>query len=84
MFNLIRMWIKREIVREIAVPSDGSSLAEDSRTAVWEQLADEIRAQGSGADVAANCLRAYMLNPFPPSRPKHPPKAIEHNEEKPC
>lgn len=34
-----------------------------------ERLAEEIRAQGSAADVAAASLRAQYPNPTPPKRP---------------
>lgn len=44
------------------------------RQRALRQLAAEIRAQGSAADVAAASLRAYMPKPFPPQRPKHPVK----------
>lgn len=48
--------------------------ATSERQHALRQLAAEIRAQGSAADVAAASLRAFMPKPFPPQRPKHPVK----------
>jgi hypothetical protein len=61
---------QRRVV-EITAPPTHNNL--DERRDAY-QIAAEIRAQGSAADVAADSARAYVPNPFPPQRPKHPAK----------
>lgn len=64
--------ITKNLDRESQVAADAARRA--LRDAEDRQLAAEIRAQGSAADVAAASMRTYMPNPFPPRRPKHPVK----------
>lgn len=61
---------RRKRVRAIIAPSaDSDPTAERCDAAL--QLADDIREQGSPADVAADSARAAIPNTFPPRRPKN-------------
>lgn len=68
MLRLLRDLIVHELVREITAPPNGMRIADDQRSPN-QQLADDIRAQGSSTDHAVDSIRAYMPDPFPPPRP---------------